>query len=135
MTESFSLPSLHDNQLLAYEVSCALRQIKLYVKSSAATRWIAFQRVEGYQFENDAFGNIIDSFGELTMEQFFAEYGSRIAEAFRIAGAPGPWAADIESAPLKLVDNGIRAFVINSSYGLSGWILAGTVSINLEIDR
>jgi hypothetical protein len=69
-----ALPSLHDNFLVSYEVNCETRQIKLYAKrdprlpavnEQQTTRAIIFKGVEGYQFENDAFGNMIFSLGVL----------------------------------------------------------------------
>ena len=59
------LPSLHDDFLVGYEVNCETRQIKLYAKRDPRipgseehpTRIIVFNGVEGYQFENNAFGN------------------------------------------------------------------------------
>ena len=87
-------------------------------------RTIVFNGVEGYQFENDAFGNIIFLLDTVPIEQVFAAYGSRIEESHRIAGAPGPWAADLLSAAEILATKGVHGFVLSSSYGLSGWILA-----------
>ena len=127
------LPSLHDDFLVSYEVNCETRQIKLCVKrdprlpainEEQTSRTIVFNGVEGYQFENDAFGNIIFSLEEVPVEQLLAEYDSRIAESYRLAGAPGSWAADLASATQALTAKGIRGFILSSSYGLSGWVLA-----------
>jgi hypothetical protein len=126
------LPSLHDNFLVSYEVDCEARRIKLCAKHDARVegnkelpaRVIVFEGVEGYQFENDAFGNIIFSLQVVSIEQFFANYGAGIAESYRQAGAPGPWAANLASAAQVLSAMGIQAFELSSSYGLSGWILA-----------
>jgi hypothetical protein len=127
-----ALPSLHDDFLVAYEVNCETRQIKLYAKldsriagnETKPTRVIVFSGVEGYQFENDAFGNIIFSLDAMPVETLLSKFGSQIAESFRLAGAPGPWAADLVTAPAVLAAKGIQGFVLSSSCGLSGWILA-----------
>jgi hypothetical protein len=126
------LPSLHDNFLTSYEVNCETRQIKLHArpdprdpaKGEQRPRTIVFDGVEGYQFENDAFGNIIFSLEAVSIEQVFAAYGDRIVESYRLAGAPGPWADDLCSATHLLGAKGVQGYVISSSYGLSGWILA-----------
>jgi len=126
------LPSLHDNFLVAYEVNCESRQIRLRAtpdprdtaKAEMRPHTIIFTGVEGYQFENDAFGNIIFSLQAVSIEQVLAEYGARIVESHHQAGAPGPWAADLASATEVLKAKGVRGFVLSSSYGLSGWILA-----------
>jgi hypothetical protein len=64
------LPSLHDHFLVSCEVNCETRKIKLYAKrdpripatsGEQTIRVVVFNGVEGYQFENDPFGNIIVS--------------------------------------------------------------------------
>ena len=128
-----ALPSLHDNFLVSYEVNCEARQIKLCAKRDTrglaadeqqTIRVIIFNGVEGYQFENDAFGNIIFSLTAISIAELIAEYGPRIAESYHWAGAPGPWAADLSTAPQTLTAKGVQGFVLSSSYGLSGWVLA-----------
>jgi hypothetical protein len=126
------LPSLHDNFLTSYEVNCEARQIKLHAKpdprdpakNEQQPRTIVFDGVEGYRFENDAFGNIIFSLQTVSIERVFADYGDRILESYRLAGAPGPWAEDLGSATQLLRAKGVQGYIISSSYGLSGWILA-----------
>jgi len=127
-----AVPSLHDNFLVSYEVNCEARQIKLHAKvdprdpakRQKQPRTVVFNGVEGYQFENDAFGNIIFSLEAVSIEQVLAGYGSGIAESYRMAGAPGPWAADLASAAQVLAAKGVQGFILSSSYGLSGWVLA-----------
>jgi hypothetical protein len=127
-----ALPSLHDNFLVSYEVNCEIRQIKLRAKPDprdpakreVQPRTIIFNGVEGYQFENDNFGNIIFSLRKIPVERLIAERGAQIAESYRMAGAPNSWAADLASAAQALTAMGIQAFDLSSSYGLSGWVLA-----------
>jgi hypothetical protein len=131
------LPSFHDDFLVSYEVDCEARRIRLRAKPDGRVeanrglpaRAIIFEGVEGYQFENDAFGNIIFSLECISVERLLAAYGSKIAESFRQAGAPGPWAADIAAAAQFLKTKGVQAFELSSSYGLSGWILAKEVLV------
>src|SRR3981189_2783608 len=97
------LPSLHDNYFVSYEVNCETRQIKLHTRrpewaEEHVGRTIVFSGVEGYHFENDAFGNIIFSLETITVQELLSKYGSSIAESYRLAGAPGPWAAALASA-------------------------------------
>jgi hypothetical protein len=132
-----ALPSFHDDFLVSYEVDCEARRIKLRAKpddrvkanKDLPIRAIVFEGVEGYQFENDAFGNIIFSLERISVEQLLANYGSKIVESYRRSGAPGPWAADIAAATQSLEAKGVQAFELSSSYGLSGWILAKEVLV------
>jgi hypothetical protein len=63
------------------------------------------------------------------IEEFISDFGSEVAESYRLAGAPGPWAADLGSTYEVLTAKGVQAFVLSSSYGLSGWILAREATI------
>ena len=127
------LPSLHDDFLVSYEVNCETRQIKLYAKrdprvaagyKERRNHIIIFNGVEGYEFDNDNFVNIIFSLEAVPIERILATHGSQIVEAYHMAGARDSWAADLASAPQVLAAKGIQGFILSSSYGLSGWILA-----------
>lgn len=123
-----NLPSLHDDVLVSYEVNCEARQIRLRSRTTAMAegqlREIVFTGVEGYHLENDAFGNIIFALEVISVEQLVSTYAPQIMESYRIAGAPGPWAADLSCAAEELTSRGLKGFVLSSSYGLSGWVLA-----------
>jgi hypothetical protein len=131
------LPSLHDNFLISYEVYSAERRITLCARRDtrphppdpASDRIIAFEGVEGYHFWDDAFGNIIFSLTEISVDKILLDYGSEIAESYRMSGGPGPWAADLGSASAVLGAKGIKGFELSSSYGLSGWILAKEATV------
>ena len=130
------LPSLHDYYLASYEVDCELRQIKLHARHPLSTEaldvstiTIVFGGIEGYHFKNDAFGNIIFSLEGVTAETLLLEYRSEITESYRMAGAPGPWAADLVTACESFAAKGVKGFVISSSFGLSGWVLAKHASV------
>jgi hypothetical protein len=123
------LPSLHDNYLISYSVNCENREISLSARryqpaEDTLIRTVVFTGVQGYHLMNDAFGNIIFSLSEISLDQFFSEYGSEVAESHRLAGAPGAWAADIATGRETLQSEDVKAFILSSSYGLSGWLLA-----------
>jgi hypothetical protein len=127
--------SVHDNNLISYEVQCEARTIMLrteYRVKNEPTEFtnVIFKGVQGYCFENDAFGNIIFGLETVTVEQLLAEYSTKISESYRMAGSPGPWAANLETASGLLREQGIQGFILSSSYGLSGWVLAREVSIS-----
>jgi hypothetical protein len=126
--------SIHDNRLISYEVQCETRTILFrtaYRVKSKPTEFtnVTFKDVQGYHFEHDAFGNIIFGLETMSMEQFLAEYGTEISEYYRMAGSPGPWAENLATAPEHLQAQGVQAFILSSSYGLSGWVLAREISI------
>jgi hypothetical protein len=92
-------------------------------------RNVIFKGVQGYHFQNDAFGNVIFGIETVPVEYMLTEFSAEISESYRMAGSPGPWAANLGSAPEYLRDHGIKGFTLSSSYGLSGWVLAKEVFI------
>jgi hypothetical protein len=126
--------SVHDNVLISYEVQCEARTIILrteYRVKNEPTEFtnVIFNDVQGYHFRNDAFGNIIFGLEPVPVEEFLAEYGPEISESNRVAGSPGPWAASLDTASGHLRERGIQAFILSSSLGLDGWVLAREMSI------
>ena len=126
--------SIHDNLLVAYEVQCERRIIVLRTEHRVPNKTteftnIVFEGVQGYSFQNDAFGNIIFGLETVPVEHLLTEFSTEISESYRMGGAPGPWAANLGSAPEYLREREISGFILSSSYGLSGWVLARKVSI------
>jgi hypothetical protein len=126
--------SVHDNLLISYEVQCEARTIILrteYRAQNEPTEFtnVIFKGVEGYHFEHDAFGNILFGLEAIPAEQLLKEYGTEISESYRMAGSPGPWAANLETASGYLEEQGVQGFILSSSCGLDGWVLAREVSI------
>jgi hypothetical protein len=126
--------SVHDNLLISYEVQCEARTITLrteYRESDRPTKFtnVIFEGVEGYSLQNDAFGNIIFDVESVSVDALLTQFGAEITESHRMGGSPGPWAANLDSAKGYLSERGIRGFLLSSSYGLSGWVLAREMSL------
>jgi hypothetical protein len=123
--------SVHDNHLISYEVRCDERTISLRTEYRPKQEFVnvIFKGVQGYHFENDAFGNIILDVETVAIDQFLKEHSNEISESYRMAGAHGPWASNLETAPGYLLGQGIQGFILSSSIGLSGWVLAREISI------
>jgi hypothetical protein len=126
--------SIHDNLLVSYEVQCEARTITLRTESRQSDKPteftnVIFEGVQGYSFQNDAFGNIIFGVDNVTVEYLLGAFGAEIRESYRMGGVPGRWAANLGSAPEYLREHGIKGFILSSSYGMSGWVLAKEVSV------
>ena len=123
--------SVHDNFLVPYEVQCESRIITLRTEyrdaGPAEYTNIVFSGVEGYHFQGDAFGNIIFDVAEIQIEQFLKEFSSEISELYRFNAKPD-WAAVLDSAPAQMRARGIKPYVLSSSYGSGGWVLAKEIS-------
>jgi hypothetical protein len=125
--------SVHDNVLVSYEVLCEERRIVLHtefreVKPPERTD-VVFTGVEGYCFKDDAFGNILFDVVTVPVKEILKEQRAEIAESYQRSGAPGPWANDLDAASEVLRGRGVSGFVLSSSYGMSGWVLAQTAAI------
>jgi len=46
------------------------------------------------------------------MAAFVSEYRGELAESYRMSGAPGTWASDLDAAPRVLSEQGVQAFVL-----------------------
>ena len=122
------LRSFHDGNVVSYEVQCEQRIIVLRVRATDQTiHTVTFSGVEGYHFEHDAFGNIIDALEQVPFEQILSDQAAQIEESFRLSGSPGPWAHDLAIARATFSSQGVHGFVLSSSYGMSGWLLAREV--------
>ena len=125
--------SVHDNLLVSYEVQCEKRVITLRTEFREKSKTkeftnVVFKGVEAYHFQGDAFGNIIFDVAEFPTEQLLKDFGSEVSELYRYNARP-EWASNLASAPEHLESEGIKGFVLSSSYGLGGWILAKEMSI------
>jgi hypothetical protein len=125
--------SIHDNLLVSYKVQCEKQTITLHTEYRVENKQteftnVVFEGVQAYHFENDAFGNIIFDVSNVPLEKFLTEYGSEVSELHRMNGSLN-WAADMVSAPEYLREQGINGFILSSSLGLSGWVLAKEISI------
>lgn len=129
------LPSFHDDYLVGYEVDCEAREIKLHIRPSesvakqAGSSTVLFTGVEAYHLENDAFGNIIFDLETVPLAGFVSEYRAELAESFRMCGTPRTWVSIPDEASQLLSEKGIQAFVLSSSLGLTGWVLAQEASV------
>jgi hypothetical protein len=119
--------SVHDNYLTGYEVLSERREIRLHTEPLGETTShidVIFSGVECYHFEHDAFGNIIFGIDEVPAAELYTQHAEALREGYRLSGWPGPWNESSESALAFLNQHSIRGFVLSSSYGMSGWVLA-----------
>jgi hypothetical protein len=129
-----TLPSFHDHYVVGLTVDCETHRIALHIRSasSPAIQTITFFGVEGYVLENDAFGNIIGELEVVLPTKLLTDESARITHMYSQSGAPGPWAADIPAACASFEARGFRGYVLSSSYGMSGWVLAETAELGAQ---
>lgn len=123
---------IHDSYLVSYDVHCGRREICLHAEyprdgQGPIRTDIRFAGVEAYHLEYDAFGNIIFEIEPVSSAELYRTHRPYIEQAHYLCGAPGPWAASESDALAHLAKHKILGFVLDSSYGMRGWILARSI--------
>src|SRR5258707_15038114 len=81
---SMSERSIHDNQVVSYEVNGASRRIVLHTRFDEPERLeftdVIFEGVLAYYFENDNFGNILFGVDEVPVTQVVVDNRSLFEE-------------------------------------------------------
>lgn len=121
--------SIHDNVIVGYSVDCRSREIRLQTEFEGRdglheNTTVVFVGVEAYFFENDGSQNVIFDVVEDTAESVLAQNVERFREGHRQAGWPRFWTDSVDDVRAYLHKNQIRAFWLESSVGMSGWVLA-----------
>jgi fatty acid/phospholipid biosynthesis enzyme len=122
--------SFHDFNIFEYTVNCQLKEITLKLKehhgNSEGT--VIFSGVIGHLFENVLEGNIVLEFAELEAPQFYKEFEKSILH-YQKWGLPMLFKSEIEFLSESQQKN-LKFISISTSYGLSGWVICTTVTIN-----
>jgi hypothetical protein len=121
--------SVHDNSLLSYEVLCKKHEIHLHTAYYDAEPHeytdVIFSGVIAYHLVYDNLHTIIFDIEEVDIEKIYADN-----EDLFIHGKNHGWPISHKSKEellLKMKDENIKGFVINSSYGVDGWVWAQNV--------
>ena len=127
------MKSWHDYHIIKYEVDSKDRSITFILAWPYETEKeikkakLIFKGVVGYNFENDAFGNVILDIEEMKAEELAIEKKEYIENSFKWSGAFGEWAKTIDNLSSELSEKGIKGYVLSPSYGMSGWVLSKKV--------
>jgi len=128
-----SEPSIHDNIILAYTVNCEERTLVLQTvfrghPKDAPHQYtdIVFRDVIAHQFEHVLPANILFDVEEAHIAQFVRDNATIFNDSWRNGWPPVIYNGDLNTLIDQLKSTATRAFIIGSSYGLSGWVLAGS---------
>jgi hypothetical protein len=127
--------STHDNHLVGYDVDCERAEIRLRTEfrdvpagESIEKRDVLFRAVEAYHFHGDNLATIIFDVTEIDIEDLVRDEAG-LFESRRNYCWPGPWNISDEAVSAHFRDRGARAFVLHSSYGMGGWVIAHSMSL------
>jgi hypothetical protein len=132
--------SIHDNNVYSYVVDCERKRIVLH--TSFAERElheftdVVFSGVVAHYFEHVLQGNILFAIDEADIESIVTEYADLFEKSWRY-GWPlqsVEYKGDVDFLVGWLRQHSVRAFKIDSSYGISGWVLATNYEL-IERDK
>lgn len=118
------MSNIHDNEIVSYEVD--LKNHKIIIHSiqypSAILTEIIFFEVLAHLFETQLEGSIIFDVNKYEVGNFFKD-NSGLLEKQKSFCWPMQYDT-IEELKEKLIEEQYAYYVISSSYGLNGWVLA-----------
>jgi hypothetical protein len=127
--------SVHDNHLVAYSVLAKERQIRFQTefrdREPREFTEVVFDGVLAYDFENDLFGTIIFDILEVDLANFLEDHAAAFENGWR-NGWPRGWEPQKESISAYMTRLEMKTFVLSSSYGMHGWIIARGMTKNLK---
>ena len=122
--------SIHDNDIYGYTVDCEGRRLVLHTafRDRAPIEYtdIVFGDVLAHHFEHVLAGNILFDIEESDIATLVQDNKDLFADSWRYGWPPVEYNGDLNRLAYALRAISTRAFTIESSYGLSGWVLATT---------
>lgn len=129
------LPSLHDYEVNAYLVDGKTRTIRftLVPPKGSPNRndscGLIFQEVEGYCLQRHLGTGIVLAVEEQPFVAFLTENEEHFAHESQW-GWPQFWRGSTDLTAAWLGSRGCRVWTIATSYGLSGWVVAGNAAFH-----
>ena len=122
-----SFDGLHDNRVLRYCADFEAHTLHMDTQTESGEKIsVHFTGLLAHWFENVIQDNILFGMDEITVDAFFEQYkdllGGTISYGF-------PACCSIEELRERMEREHIRVFVIDSSLGLSGFVLAQEVEL------
>ncbi len=125
-----ALSHLHDGRIIGYDVRGEARRIVIYVRpeaTDARLQLLTFEGVIAYRFDDVADVSILLDVEEIAPARFLAKEWPQISAGYHRSGAPGgpaPWGTSQEKVLAYLIEHATKAFVLEPTWGMSGWVLA-----------
>lgn len=126
------MQSFHDHWLTGYAVDGEKRMLTLRLSEDPRTTEapyladLLFEGVQDYFLEHDLGENIVYSIREKSIEIFLNENSEDFVKQSKWAW-PKFWKGDVARTQMFLSSNRCRVWELQSSYGLSGWVVATQV--------
>ncbi len=123
-----SFDCLHDNRVLSYYTDFETHTLRLNTQTEAGEKVsVCFTGLLAHRFENVTQDNILFGMDEITVEGFFEQYKDLLAHSLQYGF---PACCGDEELRERMKQEKIRVFVIDSSLGLCGFVLAQEVELH-----
>lgn len=119
--------SLHDYEILNYNINFKNSLLTIDVTNDESNKRIEFVGAIAHQFSDEIPYSIILDLDELDIKYFFSS-NKDLLEEKKNSGWPLMYSS-VEELEKMLQESDIRYYVLYSSYGMTGWVLAEQVEI------
>jgi len=136
--ETMKKISIHDNLVMGYNVSCDERKIVLHTEYTNGDMHertnVIFSGVEAYFFYGDNMQSILFDIEECDIEHVLTRFADEFEAGIKYCW-PGPWNKSVEASREHLEQQQCRAWIINSSYGMGGFVIAGNIELKKSVSE
>lgn len=127
---------IHDSLLVGYSVSSKGEKLVLYIEphhgSALAPFLVIFDGVAAHSFIAPLLPAILLDIETVPADLLIRDEWGSMEEGFHQCGWPGPWADTLDHALQHSASAALKGFYIDSSYGLSGWVLAQSAKLEIS---
>ena len=122
--------AVHDSRVRSYRVSAVDEEIVLDIEAETGEEKasIVFGGVIGYRLSGDNFRTILFDISEVPAEELIGQNLAVFEDGARF-GWPGIWNVPMRDPADHVRAAGARGFIIESSLGMEGWVLAKSLEI------
>ena len=125
---------IHDSLLVGYSVNSETQELVMSMRphqgSAPSPFNVVFHGLIAHRFEAPLLPAILSEIIPVSAEWLVTEQWQAIERGFNECGWPGGWADTLANAMHFVQASALQGFQVESSYGLSGWVLARSVVIS-----
>ena len=120
---------IHDYEISSYQVDIYNHKLQIFAEySETEKKSVTFTNLLAHHFENVTYSNILFDITQITIDCFIETYKEMLEESLRSA-FPVWGAKNCEDLRVYLKENEQKTFIVYSSLGLSGFVIAKEISI------
>ena len=127
---------VHDSLLVAYSVDSISERLILSLQphhgSASGPFRIEFSGVAAHRFDAPLLPAIVSEIEEVAGARLLRDEWTQIEPRSRLNAWPGSWAVTLEDAIGHAQRTALRGYLIGSSYGLDGWVLARAIEMCVD---